>query len=53
MRHMFEPFANFRKKMKKTVYYKYRSLENFDRVLDILVNNTIYASRFDNLKIYT
>lgn len=35
--------------MNKTVYYKYRSLEKFDRVLDILVNNRIYASRFDKL----
>lgn len=35
--------------MNKTVYYKYRSLEKFDRVLDILINKRIHASKFNDL----
>lgn len=30
-------------------YYKFRSLENIKRFLDILINERLYAARYDKL----
>lgn len=30
-------------------YYKYRSLQNLNRILDILINERLYAAKFQNL----
>lgn len=30
-------------------YYKYRSLRNLNRILDILINERLYAAKFQNL----
>lgn len=35
--------------MRNTTYYKYRSLENFERFIDILVNQHFYASSYKDL----
>ena len=33
----------------KTVYYKYRSLEDFKFIVDILVNERLYATLYENM----
>lgn len=35
--------------MKKTIYYKYRSIENFKRFLDIILNKRLYGCSFQEL----
>ena len=35
--------------LKNQIFYKYRSLENLDRFLDIIVNNRLYGAVYNTL----